>query len=265
MPTSRASSTAPLRAPTRPAAGRGGRPEQAGLAAPGWVLGVLGASGGVGASVLTAALAGRSAAAGQRVCAVDACPWGGGLDLLLGLDAVPGARWADLTTMRSPRGDALLAELPGAGGCSVLSWDCAPPVSVPEAWSVLPALRPHRDAIVVDLPPPESADLAAWASSCDDIVLVVGAGLDCLRPARVVVERTAALAGFVARTAPGGVESEWVAAALGLPVLAEVGPDSSVTADLLRGRPVGGRGPVARAAEQLLAALMPLPGVGGGS
>lgn len=229
------------------------------------MLGIQGASGGVGASVFTAALAARAAAAGHRSCAVDACPWGGGLDLLLGLDSEPGARWPDLTTMRSPRGDALLAELPRDGPLSVLSWGCGPPVPVPDPWSVLPALRSCRDVLVVDLPHPDSPHWVEWAGSCDDVVLVVGAGLDCLRPARAVVEGAAdvaGLAGLVSRTGLGGVDPEWVAAALGLPVLAEVGEDGTVATDLLRGRSVGGRGAVVAAAEQVLAALMPRPAAG---
>lgn len=238
-------------------------------AGPAWVLGIQGASGGVGASVLTAAVAGSAAAAGLRTCAVDACPWGGGLDLLLGLDAVAGARWPDLATMRSPRGEALLAELPGAerdgqGPLAVLSWAGAPPVAVSEPWSVVPALRSCCDVVLVDLPPPDSAGRQEWVEACDQAVLVVGAGLDCLRPARVVVEAPGEYVGLVVRTAPDGVEAEWVSAALGLPVLAEVGEDRSVATDLLRGRAVGRAGQVARAAEQVLAELMPLTVAGRG-
>ncbi|GAA1139268.1 hypothetical protein GCM10009583_06250 [Ornithinicoccus hortensis] len=226
------------------------------------MLGVQGASGGVGASVLTAGLAVRAAAAGLDVGLVDACPWGGGLDLLVGLDPEPGARWPDLATMRAPRGEALLAELPRTGGdaagsLAVLSWTPAPPVAVPKPWSVIPALGSCRDVVLIDLPPPGCESWQEWLDSCDDVVLLVGAGLDTLRAARGMVEGRGDFVGTVVRTAAVGVDPDWIQAWLGLPVLAELGEDRSVAADLLRGRPVGSKGQVARVAERLLADLMP--------
>src|SRR5579875_2141374 len=56
------------------------------------VVAVLGGSGGVGASTFAAALA---TAAGRAVL-VDCDPLGGGIDVLLGVEAVPGARWSGL-------------------------------------------------------------------------------------------------------------------------------------------------------------------------
>lgn len=60
-------------------------------------IAVVGASGGVGASTFAAALARTQCAAGGRALLVDAHPYSGGLDLLLGVEAEPGARWPELT------------------------------------------------------------------------------------------------------------------------------------------------------------------------
>jgi septum formation inhibitor-activating ATPase MinD len=57
----------------------------------GTLLVVVGASGGVGASTLAAAIAVRAAAADASVALVDGCPWGGGLDVVLGADRRAGS------------------------------------------------------------------------------------------------------------------------------------------------------------------------------
>lgn len=234
-------------APPDPAAGSAG-----------WVLGVQGASGGVGASTLTVATAGRATACRLSVVAVDACPWGGGLDLRAGLECEPGARWPDLSRLRAPQGAALLAELPQEDGLAVLSWRQGPPVAGPtEPWLVAAALRTCVDVVVVDLPPLGAPDGARWRAACDDVVLVVGAGLDCLPPAMVAVETVGELSGVVLRRAGSGMDADLVGDGLGLPVLAEVDTEASVRSDLLRGRPVGGHGSLAAAGERVLAALLP--------
>ena len=58
---------------------------------------VVGASGGVGASTFAAAVARTQSAVDGRALLVDAHPCSGGLDLLLGVEAEPGARWPELT------------------------------------------------------------------------------------------------------------------------------------------------------------------------
>ena len=58
----------------------------------GKVVAVLGACGGAGASVFSAALC---RVAGDATL-IDAHQFSGGLDLLLGLEATPGARWGDI-------------------------------------------------------------------------------------------------------------------------------------------------------------------------
>ncbi|WP_293821424.1 septum site-determining protein Ssd [uncultured Corynebacterium sp.] len=60
-------------------------------------IAVVGASGGVGSSTFAAALARTQCATDGRALLVDAHPYSGGLDLLLGVEAEPGARWPELT------------------------------------------------------------------------------------------------------------------------------------------------------------------------
>ena len=74
----------------------------------GKVIAVLGACGGAGASVLSAALC---RVAGDATL-IDAHQFSGGLDLLLGLEATPGARWGEIDFTAG--GAVSRAELRGA-------------------------------------------------------------------------------------------------------------------------------------------------------
>lgn len=58
---------------------------------------VVGASGGVGASTLAAAIARTVCTEQATALLVDAIPISGGLDLLMGLESAPGARWPDVS------------------------------------------------------------------------------------------------------------------------------------------------------------------------
>src|SRR5450759_5675681 len=90
------------------------------------IIGVAGGSGGVGASVLTAAIAVRAALAGLRPVCLDGDRLGGGLDVTLGIEQEPGVRWPDLAGVRGRvDGSELLRRLPSVDDVSVLSFDRA--------------------------------------------------------------------------------------------------------------------------------------------
>src|ERR1700712_2384644 len=63
-----------------------------GAAAPGVTIGVIGGSGGAGATVFAAALAGLASATGPTLL-LDADPLGAGIDRVLGLESAAGIRW----------------------------------------------------------------------------------------------------------------------------------------------------------------------------
>lgn len=64
--------------------------------APGQTIAVTGTAGGVGTSTLAALLARHAARSGPTTL-VDAVPHSGGLDLVMGIEDVAGARWPDLS------------------------------------------------------------------------------------------------------------------------------------------------------------------------
>ncbi|MER6798949.1 septum site-determining protein Ssd, partial [Amycolatopsis mediterranei] len=79
---------------------------------PGLVLGVVGGRGGAGASVFAATLALAADSDPGGALLVDCDPLSGGLDVLLGLEKTPGARWPDVHLSGRVSVSSLAADLP---------------------------------------------------------------------------------------------------------------------------------------------------------
>ncbi len=239
---------------------------------PGHVVGVVGGSGGVGASVLSVAVA-TVASTSQRCVVVDLDPDGAGLQLLAGLgdDAAgdggrvlgPAAPGWDALASGSGRlnARALRESLSGqagngGSGCAVLGWASGSSRLLPSAPVVaetLAAARRGHDWVVVD------AGTPAATTGCDAVILVVAGTVPGVAAAR---RRLADLPGGV----PVGLavrsarQDRWgrdVARALALPLWSVVphqrGLDDHLSAGLgpVRRR----RAPLARSATQILAAI----------
>ncbi|PWJ27496.1 secretion/DNA translocation related CpaE-like protein [Branchiibius hedensis] len=117
-------------------------------------LAVVGAGGSCGASTLATALTVTAARAGWSAVAVDADPWGGGLDNLFDLAADPGVRWPDLLGSDGALpGQPLLDRLPSAeSGARVVACDGPDPIPPGRLSEVVAACRRASDLVVVDLP-----------------------------------------------------------------------------------------------------------------
>ncbi len=204
------------------------------------VVAVLGGHGGAGASVLAGAIAVAAPGRGVTALAVDADPWGGGLDLLLGCADLPGLRWGDLA-LRGGHvpSDALVAALPGrADAVAVLSVGGGPAPEIPaEALlAVLDAGRRSVGVTVVDLPRRADAATVACLEVADVVLVVVAATVRGCAAARSVVDgvaRRARSARLVVRgPAPGGLSARDVERAVGLPLLASMRPQAGLDAQL---------------------------------
>ncbi|MEU1040229.1 septum site-determining protein Ssd [Streptomyces sp. NPDC005551] len=223
-----------------------------GVGSPALTVGVIGGRGGAGASTLACALAVTSARQGRRTMLVDADPLGGGLDVLLGGEAVEGLRWPAFAASRGRVGGGALEEsLPELHALRVLSWDRGDAVAIPPpaVRAVLAAARRRGGAVVVDLPRRIDEGAAEALAQLDLGVLVVPAELRAVASAG----RVASAVGMVLRDlrvavrgpyAPG-LDDREVARLLGLPLIGEV-PEEVPRPD--GGVPPGGatRGPLAR-------------------
>ena len=226
------------------------------------IIGVVGGSGGVGASVLTAAIAVRAAQAGLEVVCVDGDRLGGGLDVTLGIEQEHGVRWPDLIGARGRiDGPELLRRLPAVDGVRVLSFDRGRDVelSAEILHEALRALSDACDVVVVDLPCPDHGVFAALAPSVETMVLLAGSGICDLAGASAISEyllRACPDVWLCLRTSGKGSHfADTVAGALDLPLLAVVREEPSLAADVLHGIPPGNstKGALAVAADQVLA------------
>lgn len=216
------------------------------------VVAVLGGHGGAGASVLAAAVAVTAPGRGITALAVDADPWGGGLDLVLGCADMPGLRWGDLA-LRGGHvpSDALVAALPGrAGAVAVLSAGGtaaagtrdqgggapSPEIPVEGLLAVIDAGRRSVGVTVVDLPRRDDPTTSACLEVADVVVVVSAATVRGCAAARTVVDGVAARArqvGLVVRgPAPGGLSARDVERAVGVPLLASMRPQPGLAAQL---------------------------------
>ncbi|ROS76573.1 MinD-like ATPase involved in chromosome partitioning or flagellar assembly [Cellulomonas sp. PhB143] len=201
---------------------------------------------------------------------------GGGLDVVLGIEDLPGARWPDLDGVRGDiDGRAVLAALPVWRGVGVVSADRTRPVRSPGepgvVADVLRALRGAAGLVVLD------AGVAGAAApdllgACDAVVLVVPLEVRGVAGAvAALAERAQAGAAgpgtvVVARDVPGGgVGERLLADVVGAPVLDTL-PWHRVSrreADAGYGPPTGRRTPTGRFARRLADALAVLPAVPG--
>lgn len=205
------------------------------------VIGVVGTSGGVGASSLAVALALLASRRFGVCAAVDADLRGGGLDVTACLEHLPGLRWPELSTVQGDvDGAALVRALPAEGALRVLGARGQP---VPEdvVLAAIAGLSVVCPVTVVDV----GARLDRLPAR-SDVVVVSGVSARQLADAAVAVPRVLdAVAGGVHLLLRGGrrdVEvAEEVAHHLDLPLLGILRDDARAAGDAHRGGMPGAR------------------------
>jgi secretion/DNA translocation related CpaE-like protein len=227
----------------------------------GSVVAVVGGRGGAGASLFAVAMCLAAVRAGISPMLVDADPWGGGADLLLGAEAMTGLRWPDLAGLSGQLSGQVLADaLPSPLGVGVVSWDRGAPVDLPAPalLCVLDAAVRSYPLVVVDLPRRADALSSAVLSRAATTYLVV--------PAEV--RAAAAAARTLAWLLPGpgsrlvvrtgrrlGLDPAVVATMLGVPLAAVVADDLRLAAAVDAGNNAGlrARSSLGRVADALVA------------
>lgn len=225
------------------------------------LVAVAGTGGGAGASTLAAALAVTAASQRLDVVLVDADPWGGGIDLLVGGEGIPGIRWPDLAaaTGRVSRSSVVPA-LPVVAGVPVLAWSReAGEVPADSFGSVLDGVCRGGDLVVVDVG--RGSPFADTVLGRADAVLVVAAPR--LRAVASAARLVTSLGGgpdvrLLVGTGRGvGLHALDVADSLGLPLAGTIPREARRAEAEELGLPPGGnrRGGLARLCRSLLADL----------
>ncbi|MCW2761144.1 MAG: hypothetical protein JWR85_1345 [Marmoricola sp.] len=233
-----------------------------GGAAPGVTIGVIGGSGGAGATVFAATLAQMATAAG-RTLLVDADPIGAGIDRVLGLESSDGIRWDSMLQTTGRLSSRSLREaLPRTGQLSVLTWPTDRPASL-QAFAmreVLSAGRRGFDAVVVDLPRHRDAVVDETISRCDHVVLVSTLTVPGVSSAARVAHRLPETPPrhLVTRGSRAGVTPESVSRLLRIPLLAAMGDQRGLdeAINLGAGPARSRRGTLARAARSAAGSLL---------
>jgi secretion/DNA translocation related CpaE-like protein len=214
-------------------------------------IGVMGGRGGAGASVLSATLASAAATRGLRTLLIDGDPLGGGIDLVLGAEGAPGARWSDYSERRGRLSSTALHDsLPARGGLAVLSWHrgAVEPVTAETMRSVLDAASRGYDLVITDLPR-HLTDASAEALAAADMTLIV---VPAEVRAAVAADRVADLARRYTRDlrlvvrgpAPGGLKPDVIAESLRLPLAGVMAADRRLAGAIERGDPPSDTGPL---------------------
>lgn len=221
------------------------------------VIGVIGGSGGSGATTLACAL-GQWAARAAPAAVIDCDPQGPGLDRMLGVERHEGFRWDALcqTTGRlSAR--ALREALPRQGGLGVLSWYVDGRVQSLQAFAAreaLSAARRGHGVVVVDLPRSPDPLVDELAARCDDLLVVTLASVVGVAGAARMRARFADHAGAAVVLRGEAFGADEVQRAVRLPVRVQMrdqrGLDEAI--DLGLGPLRSSRGPLARAVARIL-------------
>ncbi len=228
----------------------------------GRVVAVVGSGGGAGASTFAATLAVVAAARSLRVLLVDADPTGGGLDVLLGIEDVPGVRWPDLAESRGRIGsDSLGGALPAAQGVAVLSWGRTGAVTLaPEGMSaVLDAGVRGYDLVIVDTPRHRDALTDTVLSHAREALLVTTNRVRSVSAAARILEILRArcsATSLVLRDVPRGVQDDAVLAALNVAVVARLPASNAVAGRADEGEPPAVRDAYGRACLTALHAIV---------
>ncbi|WP_326938109.1 septum site-determining protein Ssd [Amycolatopsis cynarae] len=230
----------------------------------GCVIGVIGARGGAGASVLAAAI---GLVAGDDALLLDCDPLGAGIDLMLGAESSDGARWSGLHLDGGRISMTTLDEaLPGHrhrdGRLTFLSSDGEGP-DAEAVGSVVDAGRRAGRVVVCDLSRHPSAATEAAVRRADLLVVVVPAELRACVSAQRLVRRLAprsdCLRLVVRGPAPGGLNPQETAEKIGIPLLASMASERHLDRALECGNfLLRRRGPLAMAARTVLAAARPI-------
>jgi len=184
------------------------------------VIGVLAGCGGAGASTFAAVLA---ACAGPPSFLLDCDPLGGGIDVLLGCEQLPGPRWGQVRLRGGPLDpEVLLTGLPRWHEVRFLAADSQQPLTEPAVTAVLDAAAAVAPT-VLDLPRAGSPMRQAALRRCDLVVLVTPAEVRGATAAAMIApaldERRASL---VVRGGSRALPARQLSELLGLPVLAEL-------------------------------------------
>lgn len=139
------------------------------------VIGVIGASGGIGASLLASLIATDYAESKHSVLLTELSKTSGGLDVLWGIEENRGLRWSDLAgNNRLFFNQDFLRALPSSNGVAILSTDAKNLNVEFEITNKIEQMQKCVDVLIIDLAKPENPDFTKAIEICDEVIFMVG-------------------------------------------------------------------------------------------
>ena len=152
------------------------------------IVGVIGGSGGAGATTFAVALA-QAAASRRRVLLMDTDMLGPGLDALFGTAETAGVRWSELHGSSGRLGGRTVRDaLPRIGALPFLTWGGTGRMPSAELLrEVIASARRANDLVVMDLSRALDPVAAEALAACDLVLVVVRPTLDGLSSAQRLI------------------------------------------------------------------------------
>ncbi|MBA2558694.1 MAG: septum site-determining protein [Propionibacteriales bacterium] len=222
-------------------------------------VGVIGARGGAGASTLAAALGLTASRRGNTALLVDLDGLGGGIELVVGCESVPGLRWPDVAATKGRvSAAALRSALPSDDGLAVLSWGRAddPELDSATLRSVLSSGQRGSDLVILDLPRHLDARARDALRTVDTLLLVCTADLRSTAGGGRLLRSLNALCAdirlVVRRRRGDDLLVDALASTLGLPLAATIPTQRGIKGAIDEGLGPLCRGGIARPCARLL-------------
>lgn len=222
-------------------------------------IGVVGGSGGAGATTFACALAQRAAAAGPALV-IDTDPLGPGVDRVLGFDLVDGVRWDALQQTTGRLGARSLREaVPRRGHLGALTWSPGPQGTL-QAFAVreaLSAAQRGHDVVVLDLSRSLDPLVEELVARCDQVVVVVLPTVPGVASAHRLCARLDAITLPALVIRGQGIDPREVSQVVGAPLLAAMADQRGLaeSIDLGAGPVRTRRGALGKAADAVLEEL----------
>jgi secretion/DNA translocation related CpaE-like protein len=180
------------------------------------VVAVRSGAGGVGVSTLCVGLALGGAAQAKKVALIDADPYGGGVDLLMGAENNPGWRWDKLRNAVGQIAD-ISSMLPRSDSVTLVSMERKNPSPIPpQAFeAVVDCLARSHHLVIID-----AGRVGIPLDTVSKSVVVTTKSVRALAATRLVVEENICReSGLVVRQLGGSLHAREASRALGLPLI----------------------------------------------
>lgn len=202
----------------------------------GYAVGIIGATGGLGASLLASLIAANFATNNKNVLLAEFSNFTGGLDVLWGIEEVKGTRWSHISNQVLPQD--LLRSLPKVDQVQVLSNDLNLLPTKELIIQTAQNLKSVFDFAIFDLPKVEQLEFDRVLNLCDELILVVGSTIRSINAANQILRNNPELnrSKIVVRQITGtNLAGFSIARTLELPLLGEIPSDTKIVEHLEQG------------------------------